>query len=400
MVLTSKWWSWAGLLRVVGRPRRWTFAPAMEPMESIALMSVVAPRLAAAHAEALRHARREAPVVATNPATAPAAASDVASAPQTLPVQTLTLPTTLTNIQNQPLSPSLALFNPALGTLSSVTVAQSVTFLSDISAQNLDPNASATITATLSGSYQIDGLSQTINGPIRSVSSQPLTAGPFGSSNDTVNFPQLQLEQSSTATYTDAADLAFYTATSARSSIAPTMSATGQGFSTSSSSNLLRNNTTTASATVAITYTYIPAVAPAVACPTVGKIGRIGVHHQRTLLVVPFQGVVDPSRAADRADYLVIARDGRRIPVISATYNPATNSVTLRPSIRLNVHHHDTLRMTLPCANGDTNVVDVRFGSKYSLIGFHDHQGKFVPVRNGHIVHFTGRLATRHPRHS
>ncbi len=368
----------------------------IEAMESIALMSVGAPRRTALDARAVRQAHREAPTL-SNP---PAALSDAASAPESLPVQTLTLAPTLTNFQNQPLSPSLALFNPALGTLTSVTVAQSVTFLGDISAQNLDPNASASITATLSGNYQINGLSQTINGPSRSVSSQPITAGPLGSSTDTVNFPQLRLEQSSTNTYTNPADLAFFTATSGRSSIVPTMSATGQGFSTSPSSNLLRNNTTTTSATVAIIYTYIPAASPAVACPTIGKIGRIGVHQQKTLLIVPFQGVVDPTRASNRSDYLVIARDGRRIPILSATYNPSTNSVTLRPSIRLNVHYHDTLRLTLPCSNGDTDVVSQRFGSKYSLIGFHDHQGNFVPVRNGHIVHFSGRLATRRSHHS
>ncbi len=388
-----------GAIRSVRRLRRRAVAPAIEAMESIALMSVVTPRPAAAHADVLRQHHREAPIVSTPPAVAPAA-SDFASATQSLPVQTLTLPATLTNFQNLPLSPSLTLFNPALGTLTSVTVTQSVTFLSDISAQNLDPNVSATITATLSGSDQINGLSQTIQGPSRSVSSQPITAGPFGSSNDTVVFPQLQLEQSSTTTYTDPADLGFYTATSGRSSISPTLTANGQGFSTSSSSNLLRNNTTTASATVAVTYTYTPAAAPEAACPTAGKIGRIGVHQQRTLLIVPFQGVVDPTRAADQANYLVIARDGRRIPIVSATYDPSANSVTLRPSIRLNVHYHDTLRMTLPCANGDSNVVNERFGSKYSLIGFHDHQGKFVPVRNGHIVPFAGRSATRHPRSS
>ena len=90
----------------------------------------------------------------------------------------------------------------------------------------------------------------------------------------------------------------------------------------------------------------------------------------------------------------MITRTGRRVPIISATYDPATNSTTLRlrPSEQLNVHHRYRLAMTLPCPDGipDEHVI-IPFGRKYSLIGFHDHQGRFVPVRNGKIQHFDPR---------
>ena len=69
-----------------------------------------------------------------------------------------------------------------------------------------------------------------------------------------------------------------------------------------------------------VTYTYLPA------CPTVSGIGRIGVHHQRTLLVVTFDGPVDLAKAEDPGNYTVITRSGKKIPIKSATFNPATNA--------------------------------------------------------------------------
>lgn len=361
-------------------------APRLESLESIALLSAGGPTIGAAalrpaDAAAHRHTGHH----------SQATGMDASHAPQTLPAQTLTLGTTLTNFQNLPLSPSLNLFNPSLGTLTSVSVSQSAMLQSNISSQNLDASSPAVITATLSGSYQINGLNQAISEPTRMVASQPLTAGPYGSGTDTVTFPPLQIDQSSTTTFTDPADLAFFTASSGRTTITPTMTATGTGLSTSPSSNLSTTAMTTASASVTVTYTYVGS------CPTVGKIGRIGVHHQRTLLVVPFQGAVDPTLAGNPADYFVIARDGRRIRIVSASYDPATNAVTLRSARRLNVHYHFELSVQLPCPDGVSGGVErVRFGSKYSLIGFHDHQGRFVPVRDGRIVRFDARTRPDH----
>jgi uncharacterized repeat protein (TIGR01451 family) len=124
-------------------------------------------------------------------------------------------------------------------------------------------------------------------------------------------------------------------------------------------------------------------------CPTVENIGRIGLHHQRTLLIVSFNGPVNTTLVEETGNYSVITRKGKRIPIVSAMYNSATNSVTLRPAVRLNVHHHFRLSVISACPNGEPGPTEVkRFGGLQSLIGFHNHRGVFVPVHNGRIVGF------------
>ena len=117
------------------------------------------------------------------------------------------------------------------------------------------------------------------------------------------------------------------------------------------------------------------------------------MHHQKTLLVLPFVGPVNPVLAADTRRLFRDLADGpSKIPIISANYNPSTNSVTLRPAVPLNVHDRFLLKVTLPCPNGMTNmVVHLPFGTKYSLIGFHNKRGDFVPVHDGRL----GRSASR-----
>jgi hypothetical protein len=123
-------------------------------------------------------------------------------------------------------------------------------------------------------------------------------------------------------------------------------------------------------------------------CPVVGGIGRIGIHHQPTQLVVTFDGTVDPTKAENRGNYSVLTPAGKTIPVTSATFNPATNSVTLIPGRRLNVHHHFRLSLVLPCVDGQTMTAVIPFGSKQSLIGFYNRRGEFVSVKDGRIVGF------------
>ncbi len=74
---------------------------------------------------------------------------------------------------------------------------------------------------------------------------------------------------------------------------------------------------------------------------------------------------------------------------MSATFNPTTNSVTLQPARRLNVHLHFQLSVKLPCPNAESATpVLIPFGGRSSLIGFHNHRGQFVPVHGGRIVRF------------
>ena len=135
-------------------------------------------------------------------------------------------------------------------------------------------------------------------------------------------------------------------------------------------------------------------------CPTVTGIGRIGVHHQSTVLVVTFDGTVDPTKADNTKDYKVIRPSGATVPIISAKFNPATNTVRLIPAVRLNVHYHFKLSLVIPCPFQQTPAtVIVPFGSKYSLIGFHNHKGEFVTVDHGRITGFYNHQGEYIPVH-
>ena len=105
------------------------------------------------------------------------------------------------------------------------------------------------------------------------------------------------------------------------------MTATASGSASAPNGNLFTTTQTSASSSVAISYTYVPATPTPTptptACPGTGPIGRIGVHHQKTLLILPFVGPVNPVLAGTPGDYVVITRTGRKIPIISANYNPS-----------------------------------------------------------------------------
>ena len=191
-------------------------------------------------------------------------------------------------------------------------------------------------------------------------------------------------------TFTDPTSLAFFTASSGRATITPAMTATGTASASAPNGNLFTTTTTSASATVTVSYTYIPPTPPPTPmCPTPVSIGRIGLHHQKTLLILTFSGSVNPTLAEDTSNYSVITRGGRRIAIVSATFNPTTNSVTLQPARRLNVHLHFQLSVKLPCPNAESATpVLIPFGGRSSLIGFHNHRGQFVPVQGGRIVRF------------
>jgi hypothetical protein len=382
-------------------------APRIESLELISLLrSVGPPAIDAVRSHRAGHHRHATPDAGQQPA------GDVSMAtvatPQTLPAQTISLGDTLTNFTSLPLSPSLNLFDPSLGTLISAAVNQSSALQSTITSRNLSPTSATIITATHSGGYQISGLNQPIVRPTETQTGQPVSAGTFGSSTDTVMFPNLQISQPSSTVFSDPASLAFFTASSGRATITPTMTASGSGSASAPNGNLFTIARTSASATVTVSYTYLPAPASTPSptstppptptpnsYPTTGKIGRIGVHHQRTLLILPFQGAVNPVLAGTRGDYFVTTATGEKIRIVLADYNPATNSVTLSPARRLNVHDRFTLTATLPCPDGIADdVLRIPFGSKYFLTGFHDKGGQFVPVRDGRIVR-----SDRRPRH-
>jgi hypothetical protein len=88
--------------------------------------------------------------------------------------------------------------------------------------------------------------------------------------------------------------------------------------------------------------------------PTVVSLHRLGFHLHPTTLVVTFSQPMDAARAASRAEYRLIGpgpdhkfgtKDDHRIRIRSARYNPATDSVVLRPVRRLPLH--DKFQLTV-----------------------------------------------------
>jgi hypothetical protein len=380
--------------RRFSKPRRKTI-PCVEPLEAVALLSGGV-RLFSDGWPHVHHQSNQRIVRHLEPPHL-LSTSDTSSnpAPVTTPTQTVSIGNTLTNFSNLPLSPALKLFDPSLGTLLSVAVSHTASIQSNIKSQNLSPTSSTVIIAALAGSFQIDGLNQPISQPTKIVASQPMPAGPFGSGTDTVVFPPLVIQDSAATIYTDPTTLAFFTGSSGRTAITLTMSAKATATAAAPNGNLFTTTQTTASGMVTVSYTYIPV------CPTVSSIGRIGIHHQRTELIVTFEGPVDPAKAADADNYLVITAAGNRVPITTATYNPATNSVTLIPAQRLNVHHHFKLSLVIPCRNEQTGeTVIIPFGGKSSLIGFHNHLGEFVSVQNGRITGFSDKRDQFVPVHN
>ncbi len=368
--------------------------PGLEPLEAMALLSAGGSVLS--HA-AFGHEHRSVDRHVSHQTRAPISSKPRVSydaTPVTLPEQTLLYGPQLTNFANEPLSPTLSLFNPSLGTLVSVTVDYSAAIQSNITSQNRSTSSGIPggITATLTGSFDIDGLNQPISQPTTSVSetSAPQPPAP----TPPVVFPTLTIGDSASSTYTDPASLAFFTASSGRTTATATMTATADATASATNGNLLTTTMTSASSTVTVGYSYESI------CPTFKSIGRIGVHHQETKLIVTFEGPVDVTKAEDPANYTVITHSGKRISIKSATYNSSSNSVTLIPERRLNVHYRFKLSLVIPCANQMTpETIIVPFGSKYDLIGFRNHHGEFVSVQHGRIVGYYTKSGTFVPVH-
>ena len=95
--------------------------------------------------------------------------------------------------------------------------------------------------------------------------------------------------------------------------------------------------------------------------PRVVGIRLYGFHRQQSYLVLDFNAPLDPARATDPANSLVIDEgtngtgDGQPVTFTSASYNPATHAVTLVPARHLDVHHRYRLRVT---GTGPTGVAD------------------------------------------
>jgi hypothetical protein len=119
--------------------------------------------------------------------------------------------------------------------------------------------------------------------------------------------------------------------------------------------------------------------------PTVQSLLRLGFHRQATQITLTFSGQLNTSTATRTANYQVVApgRDGRFgtqddkvIAIAPAVYNPATNTVTLSPNRRLNLHGRYELIVNGSTSTGVANVFgnlldgngDGRPGGNYAVV--------------------------------
>jgi hypothetical protein len=359
-------------------------------------------------------------------------------------------PNVPTNFTNQPFVPALQLFNANLGTLQSVQIQSDVAYNSSITITNQSQISPATgITAMLSGaSYQITGLgpSVTISGmPMKSATAPdlpPWNGKPGQQPSETVD---LSVEDKQNLLETSAQELAFFTAQAGQTTTTPLMTGLGGGVASASNGNGSVTQSTFVSTLMTITYTYLPAATCLInpgqytivqnptppnlidgkasengvvfpnpgspqmlnvtvtstsdnlinndfgkltaANPVPGPIVRIGVHHQKTQLIVAFTGAVNPVLAEDPGNYTVIVSPTVHVPIVSAKFNPITNSVTLIPARRLNFRDHYVLSFYLPGFSSQKQLVNIPFGGANSLGGFlSKNRKRFIPVSHGHIV--------------
>ncbi len=90
--------------------------------------------------------------------------------------------------------------------------------------------------------------------------------------------------------------------------------------------------------------------------PQITPLLRYGYHWMPTSLVLTFNQALDPATAQDAKDYRIIGPAGRTIGVKSAVYNSATNTVTLHPRERINIHYRYTLIVDGTAPDGLTNT--------------------------------------------
>ena len=77
---------------------------------------------------------------------------------------------------------------------------------------------------------------------------------------------------------------------------------------------------------------------------------------QPTVLVLKFSTAMDPTHAQDVRNYRIIDPTGRPVGIDSAVYDPVANTVTLKPSLRINLHHTDHVKVIGTGSGGVANV--------------------------------------------
>ncbi len=93
--------------------------------------------------------------------------------------------------------------------------------------------------------------------------------------------------------------------------------------------------------------------------PRVIGVSRYGIHTSPTVLLLTFDGALDPARAQNPANYQIVDSQGARIPVTSAVYDPLTRSVQLHLARQLCLYRTYTLRVNGSSAGGLTGSTGI-----------------------------------------
>jgi len=130
--------------------------------------------------------------------------------------------------------------------------------------------------------------------------------------------------------------------------------------------------------------------------PQVTGLRRYGFHAQPTYLLLNFNGPLNPTSAQNPSNYQVLGPGGHRITVVSAIYDPATQTVTLVPAERLNIHWKYSLTVNGATPAGLTNLSGVpldgsgkgHVGSNYvASITWRNLAGKASKLPTYYLVH-------------
>jgi hypothetical protein len=97
--------------------------------------------------------------------------------------------------------------------------------------------------------------------------------------------------------------------------------------------------------------------------PKVIDVKRYGYHMMPTTLVLTFDEALSAITADDAKDYWIIGPAGRRIAVKSAVYDATTDTVTLHPRERVNIHHRYELVINGTSAGAVANTQGQNLGS-------------------------------------
>ena len=100
--------------------------------------------------------------------------------------------------------------------------------------------------------------------------------------------------------------------------------------------------------------------------PEITLVQRYGIHMHPTTIVLSFDQPLDPTRAEDVHEYHLTDPQGHSVPIKSAVYNPLTNTVTLYPKYRINLHHNYKLTVEGALSSGLTGSSGLLLDGKSS----------------------------------